>query len=220
MFVFLLIIHSTFHYEIKPHVGPIFFWLFRLSSVLPPVKEWTNVNLINIDKLFHEMSSGMEKWTRPWREIESRMVRVRQNANASMAKGITCTGKAEKQILCTSISHSSLQSSLFFPLFVSLHLHLLYPSITLSGSFFYCWISKMTAHKTPWNRTPPVLINASLASKMIISRWEWVLDGWRNETNELKISFLTKVSFYCAISQNHWRSESIYFYLSLAQYRA
>lgn len=196
----------TFHYEIKTtsetHLSPpAFFFAFPLSC--PPVKEWTNVTLINIDKLFHEMSSGMEKWTRPWREIESR-VESETECKCFDDQGRYLEGEGQK----TDIMHlySSLISSvitLFFPLFVSLRLHLIgcYPSITLSRSFSTVESPKWQHIKHLGTEAPWALINTSLALKMIISRREWVLDGWRSSTNEIKISFLTKVSFYCAISE-------------------
>lgn len=89
-----------------------------LSSALPPVKERTYVTLINIDKRFHEMSSRMENEQGLGEKLRARW-RVRQNANASITKGITCQGKAKKQILCTSVFHSSLKSLLFFALLLS-----------------------------------------------------------------------------------------------------
>lgn len=82
-------------------------------SVSPAVKERANATLINIDKLFREMSLEMEKRTRPWREIKSVWERAGVNANAPSAKVIICKRKAWKRILFTPIPDSSFQSLVF-----------------------------------------------------------------------------------------------------------
>lgn len=153
------------------------------------------------------LTSFFLKWAQRWKNEEDLGEklragwRVRQNANASLAKGITCKGKAKKQILYTAIRHSSLPPSLFS---YSLHLSITIPFIVplIFFSFFLTveslkWqIIKHLGTEAPW-----ALINASLVPKRIISRREWVLDGWRSSTNEIKISFLTQESFYSAISK-------------------
>lgn len=76
--------------------------------------------------------------------------------------------------------------------------HSLYPS-----SFFFSTVESLKWQhiKHLGTEAPWALINASLVPKRIISRREWVLDGWRSSTNEIKISFLTQESFYGAISK-------------------
>lgn len=53
------------------------------------------MTLINIDKRFHEMSSGMENEQDLGEKLRAGW-RVRQNANASITKGITCQGEGQK----------------------------------------------------------------------------------------------------------------------------
>lgn len=73
-------------------------------------------------------------------------MRARQNANASMAKGIACKEKAKKteiMHLCSSLIFSAITLfplSLYLSISISFIAHLIW---------FYWWISKMTAHKTP-----------------------------------------------------------------------
>ena len=153
--------------------------LMPFFSSCPPVKEQTNVTLINIDKDIHEMSSRMEKWTRPWREIESRM-ESETECKCFDDQGQFLSGEGQK----TDIMHldSSLISSV-----ITLHPSLgvspspsrsLQPSITFSRSFSTVEYPKWQHIKHLGTEAPRVLIKTLLASKMIISRWEWVLDGW------------------------------------------
>lgn len=58
------------------------------------------------------MSWEMEKWTRPWSEIESAGWRAGANANPPSAKVIICEKEARKWIFSTPIPDSSFQSSL------------------------------------------------------------------------------------------------------------
>lgn len=145
----------------------------------PPVKEQTNVTLINIDKDIHEMSSRMEKWTRPWREIESRM-ESEAECKCFDDQGQFLSGEGQK----TDIMHldSSLISSVI-TLLPSLCVspspsHSSRPSITFSRSFSTVEYPKWQHIKHLGTEAPRVLIKTLLASKMIISRREWVLDGW------------------------------------------
>lgn len=112
------------------------------QSVSPPVKERAIATLINIDKLFREMSLEMEKWTRPWREIRSVWERAGVNANSPSAKGVIWKRKAWKQVLFTPIPDSSFQSSVFVDSSFSSwrELRMLASELTLSLSFQFFFI--------------------------------------------------------------------------------
>lgn len=141
------------------------------------------MTLINIDKLFQELSSVMEKRTKPWREIES-ATESEWECKCSAAKGITCKGKARKLTLCTSIPHSGFPSSPHHPLPPKL---CIFPSPSHS---LYPW-SGFTVESPKWQHikhlgteAPRVLINASLALKMITWMAEWRMGlGWVEELN-------------------------------------
>lgn len=167
------------------------------------------MTLINIDKLFQGLSSVMKKWTRPWREIES-VTESERECKCFAAKGITCKGKARKQILCTSIPHSGFPSSHPHP---HPH-HPLPPKLCISPSpshSLYPW-SSFTVESPKWQHikhlgteAPRVLINASLALKMITSRMvEWRMGlGWVEELNSWDKKQNVLSFFYRCTIRNH-----------------
>lgn len=107
------------------------------------------------------LTSVFMKWAQGWKNEQDlgeklrAAWRIRQNANASMTKGITCQGKAKKKryyaplFLTHLLSHNSF--SLY--LYISISISFIVPLHYFFQIFFYCWISKMTAHKTPWNKS-------------------------------------------------------------------
>lgn len=173
--------------------------------------------LINIDKLvffwvflpWDELGDGKMNKTlkRYWERSRARAgMQMLRLPRALAAAG----GKARKQILFTSDSslilprhHSSL-----LPTFVPHPSHPPSPSNSLRrhSSCFFSFLpprSLLTVESPKWQcikhlgtEAPRVLINASLAWKMITSRRGWVLDERGSSTNEMKISFLSKVGCF------------------------
>lgn len=156
----------------------------------------------------------MEKWTRPWRDIESRaragmqmLCLPRALAAAGGGRG---AGGAENRYYSPLIPHSSFPditlpfSPPLSPTPPALHLHLIHCAATRPApppkppphSLLTVESPKWQRIKHPGTEAPRVLINASLARKMITSRRGWVLDERRSSTNEMKISFLRKVGCF------------------------